>query len=559
MKKILLTILPYWSPVVPPVGLAALKSFLQPRGYKVRAVDLISKIESLKFYYDYFDVLKKYIPEEKRGNFYNIGHDLLPRHMMAHLNHEDEKEYIELVKLLIYTNYYVAVDNQCILELNGLVQGFYELLRRYFLYLLKYEKPDVVGITLYKTTLPASLFVLKLTKETYPHIKTVVGGGIFADSHAVGTPNFETLLEVSKDYLDHLFIGEGELLFLKYLRGELPASQRVYTIDDLKSETLAPGDIDIPDFSDFNVYRYGYLAATASYSCKYRCSFCNVHRFTGKFRKRDVSRTVNEMIRLSEKYKRQRFFMTDMIINPVITDLANEVIKQKVLLYYDAYYRVDDASTDIKNTSSWRQGGLYRVRLGVESGSQRILDKMRKGITVDQIKAALTSFAYSGIKTTTYWIIGHPGETEEDFQQTLDLVEELKDSIWQAECNPFRYFFNGQNCSSEWDRHRVGLYPEKAVDMLVFQDWTLDLQPSRQVTYERVHRFVEHCKKLGIPNPYLVNEACEADERWHQLHKNAAPSVMDFMGVGNYVDEMKNVKPVLAAVDTKGDDIDFNF
>jgi hypothetical protein len=87
----------------------------------------------------------------------------------------------------------------------------------------------------------------------------------------------------------------------------------------------------------------------------------------------------------------------------------------------------------------------------------------------------------------------------------------------------------------------------------------LDLQPSRQVTYERVHRFVEHCKKLGIPNPYLVNEACEADERWHQLHKNAAPSVMDFMGVGNYVDEMKNVKPVLAAVDTKGDDIDFNF
>jgi hypothetical protein len=57
--KILLTILPYWSPIVPPAGLAALKSFLQPRGYEIKAVDMNKKKESLEFYYGYFNVLKK--------------------------------------------------------------------------------------------------------------------------------------------------------------------------------------------------------------------------------------------------------------------------------------------------------------------------------------------------------------------------------------------------------------------------------------------------------------------------------------------------------------------
>jgi radical SAM superfamily enzyme YgiQ (UPF0313 family) len=390
--------------------------------------------------------------------------------MMAHLNYKDEKEYMELVKLLVYNYYYVKVEDDCIMELNKAISDFYETLGRYFLFLLGYEKPDLVGITVYRTTLPASLFILKLTKETYPHIKTVIGGGVFADSHAVGTPNFEILLEATKDYLDKIFVGQGELLFLKFLRGELPGSQRVYTLEDLDSEELDFEDIDIPDFSDFNVYKYGYLTATASISCMFQCTFRNESKFWGKFRKKNAGQVVAEMIELNKKYNRQLFFMTDSLLNPVITDLTNEIIRKNVPLYYDAYFRIDKASTNIQNTLQWRRGGLYRVRLGIESGSQRILDKMGKCISIDQVKSALSSFAHSGIKTTTYWIIGHPGETEEDFQKTLDLIEELKDYIWQAECNPFRYYFNVLNCSNEWDSYRVPLFPEKVKDMLIFQE-----------------------------------------------------------------------------------------
>jgi hypothetical protein len=558
-KKILLTILPYWSPIIPPAGIAALKSFLQPRGYRIKAVDTIAKKESLEFYYEYFDIVKKYVPPEKRGNFYNNGHDLLQNHMMAHIHYKDEKAYIELMKQAVYNHYFVNVGSDCIVELNRLLDNFYERLRRYFLFLLGFEKPDVLGITVYKTTLPASLFVLRLAREKYPHIKTVIGGGIFADSHAVGTPNFHRLLEVTGPYLDKIFIGEGELLFLEYLRGRLPQSRRVYSIADLQGERLEFEDIDTPDFTDFNVYKYGYLPATASVSCPFQCTFCNEINYWGKFRKKRAGRVVSEMIALKEKYNRQLFFMTDSLLNPVVTDLAREIIRRKAVLYYDAYFRVDDASADVRSTSLWRQGGLYRVRLGIESGSQRMLDKMGKGITVKQIKAALSSLAYAGIKTTTYWVMGHPGETEDDFQATLALIEELKDYIWQAECNPFRYFFSGHNSSGEWDRHRVALYGETAKEMFIFDECVLNVEPSREVIYDRMNRFVQHCKKLGIPNPYSTYESCEADKRWQQLHKNAAPPMLEFMGVESEIDESKYMKPVSLAVNTREDENGFDF
>ena len=146
-KKILLMVLPYWAPVLPPVGLARLKRFLQPHGYEVKVVDLIVKNEALEFYYNYFDVLKKCIPAEKRGNFKNIGHDVLRNHMMAHLNYQDEKEYIQLVKILIYKSYYVNVEDSHVGELNEVLQGYYEILEEYFLFLLDFEKPGVVGAT----------------------------------------------------------------------------------------------------------------------------------------------------------------------------------------------------------------------------------------------------------------------------------------------------------------------------------------------------------------------------------------------------------------------------
>jgi hypothetical protein len=561
--KILLMVLPYWAPVLPPVGLGRLKSFLQSHGYEIKIVDLIVKNETLEFYYGYFDVLKRCIPEEKRGNFKNIGHDVLRNHMMAHLNYQDEIEYIELVKVLLYKSYYENVADCFIRELNEVLSRYYKTLEEYFLFLLEFEEPDVVGATVYRDTIAPTMFVMKLVKEKYPQIKTVIGGGIFADSHMKGSPNYERLWEVTRDYIDKIIIGEGELLFLKYLRGELPKEQRVYTSEDINGQVLDMKDTPPPDFSDLNIRKYSHLPGTASFSCKYKCSFCNEVQFRGKYRKRDTKEAVDEMLRLYEMVElnnvnsgHQLFFMTDSLLNPIIDDLANELIKRNASLYYDGYYKVDDAAADINKTFLWRKSGLYRVRLGVESGSQKVLHLMRKGIQVEQIRRAVAGFALAGIKTTTYWVIGHPGETEEDFQKTLDMVEELKNSIYQAECNPFLYHYSGQSSSNLWEAKRMLLYPEKAKDMLIFDSWTLDMEPVREVAYERMHRFCEHCKRLGIPNPYSFKEIFDADRRWQQLQKFAVPPLDEFSEGSKHIED--NLDKRIFAQNTIQEDGNFN-
>ena len=138
---------------------------------------------------------------------------------------------------------------------------------------------------------------------------------------------------------------------------------------------------------------------------------------------------------------------------------------------------------------------------------------MSKKITVEQIKTAVSALAYAGIKTTTYWVIGHPGETEEDFQKTLDLIEELKSDIYEAETNPFWYVPNGQVNGDKWASRSTFLYPPWARDMLLIQQWVVDEEPSREVRYSRVNRFAQHCKKLGIPNPYSMIDIHHADKR----------------------------------------------
>jgi radical SAM superfamily enzyme YgiQ (UPF0313 family) len=545
--------------MIPPNGIAHLKSFLQKHDYVVKTVDVIIEEVFQQVYRDYFEELKKSIPESNWGNFYNLGHDVLQTHMMAHIFNTDMNDYIELVKLLIYNTYYYQVDRNTISKLVGLMDHFYTRMKSYYLDLLKKEKPSVAGFTAYRATLPATIFVCRLIKEVDPSIKTVIGGGIFVDICALGTENFQLFSEGTKNYIDAMIVGQGELLFLKYLRGELPAEKRVYTKADIKGEILHFKDVRLADFSDFDLDRYNYLPATASDSCPNVCSFCSSRRYYGEFREKDVKQTVEEMLTLHQQYGHQLFFMTDSMLNTVITGMTGELVKSESSVYYDAYFRIDTYSANIENTMLWRRGGLYRVRIGAESGAQHVLDMMGKNITPRQIKASLSALAYAGIKTTTYWMIGHPGETEEDFQQTLDLLEEMKDDIYQAEANVFKYHSAIQAADDHWKEHLRSIYPERYQHMLLFRYNTLNLQPLREEVYQRAYRFEEHRRKLGVPNPYSLNQYVKADERWAHLHKNAAPPILKFLSKKEYINENKKIEDLKLAQNTRQENVDFSF
>jgi radical SAM superfamily enzyme YgiQ (UPF0313 family) len=386
-----------------------------------------------------------------------------------------------------------------------------------------------------------------------------MGGGVFATILAPGSPNLEFFLEKTIDYIDKIIIGEGELLFYKYLRNQLDPAQRVYTLKDIHSRVLDIEKTDIPDFSDFDLPGYPYLPAFSSRSCPFSCSFCTETVQWGKYRKKSSTRLVRELTALYKKHGRQLFYMCDSLLNPTINDFAKELLKSDTAIYWDGYLRADRQACDPDNLLLWRRGGFYRTWLGLESGSPNVLELMNKKITVHRTRKVVSGLANVGIKTSTLWLIGFPGETEEDFRQTLALIEELKDDIYEVWCSPFTYYLTGQVKSGGWTEKSRLLYPVEAKDLLIVQSWTLDLEPARETVYSRMNRFLKHCRELGIPSPVSMADIYKADKRWQELHQDAVPAVADFKMSGAYIDECKYVQPPALLKKTIRDDGDFAF
>lgn len=530
-EKILLMLAPFWAPLIPPLGSSCIKSYIKKNGYKnVKVIDANLEPQLWEMSSKYLNMLKKFIPEEKKGNFNMVAYDVFMNHLMVHINYDNEVKYIELMSTLVQTNFFVTITEGQIKELNGIVEKFYILYKEYILELINKEKPVVLGMTVYSLSLAASIFTFRIVKEYFPEIMTVMGGGVFADQLDIASPNFEVFLEKTP-FIDRIIIGEGEVLFLKLLRNELAEQKKVYTLKDINNEVIDLSDIDLPDYSDLNVEKYTQLASYTSRSCPYQCSFCSETVQWGKYRKKDAKKVADELITLKGMYERSLFLLGDSLVNPIVTELAEEMSKRNENIYWDAYLRADKPVCDPANTILWRRGGFYRARLGIESGSQNVLNLMNKKITPQQIKQALQSLAQAGIKTTTYWVIGHPGETEEDFQETLEILKECKDNIYEADWHPFYFFPTGQTSSESWkSENKIKLlYPEDATDMLLTQTWVLETKPGREEIYDRLRRFEKCCKDVGIPNPYSLRDIYLADERWKDLHDNAVPSLVDLI------------------------------
>jgi hypothetical protein len=558
-EKILLVLLPFWEPLIPPIGISCLKSYLTGHGYQVKTVDSNVVDQFGVLYKKYFDTLKSYLPQDKWGNFYNIGKDLLRNHLMAHINYTDETEYIQLVKELVFQTFFSEANETQVRNLNEILTVFITTLETYIHSLLKAENPTVLGLSVYRGNVPASLFAFRITRKYYPHIRTVMGGGVFADQLAVGSPDLEFFLAQTKEYIDALIIGEGEILFHKYLSGEFPADKRLYTLGDIDNVTLDISTVDTPDFSDFELQHYPSLALYASRSCPFQCSFCSETLQWGNYRKKKVARVVQDAVQLYRQHGFQLFLMSDSLLNPVIMDFANELLKTDVSIYWDGYLRIDNHTCDIDTTLLWRQAGFYRARLGVESGSPKVLNLMDKRITVEQTRQAVSSLARAGIKTTTYWLVGYPGETEDDFQQTLDLIEYLKDDIYEAWCNLYWYYPGGQVKSGDLAEESVLLYPEKAKDMLIIQTRVITGEPSKEVMVQRLFRFIDHCQRLGVPTIYSMHDINKADERWQRLHKNATPPLVKFISRDAYITENRDIKKISFAQNTLTQKLDFDF
>jgi Radical SAM superfamily/Condensation domain len=518
-NKVLLVKPPFFTPWTPPLGIGILKSYLEQHGFSVKCLDYNTDAALWGTHHKYFRALRgapTHAEKMRDGGYTELWY-ILQAHMLAYLNGAEPATCAVMMREVIST--YGLKPSPDMIEVLA------SILTQYFNRLealtdgLDLSGFSVVGTSAYTTSLASSLFFLRQIKQKAPHITTVMGGGVFVDDLALGSDNLNTLLE-EYPFVDHLILGEGEPLMLKLLQGEL-SHKRVISVADVGGKTLNIKDVPVPNFSDFNMSDYYQLSIEGARSCPFQCQFCSETIQWGEYRKKPIEQFVEQVIYLVQKYNNNQFFMGDSLMNPYITGFARELLKRDARIVYDGYLRADKPVTGRDRVMEWARSGLYRVRLGIESGSMRVLELMNKMATPQVISEALKSLAQAGIRTTTYWIVGFPGETEDDFQDTLQFIREHHRFIYELEAHPYEYFPYGQIGSRLY--RSTSRYSQEVTDVIKFKSWDVaDTNVSASEKYERLRRISGLARELGLPNIYTMAERYEAEERWQQLYPLAS-------------------------------------
>jgi radical SAM superfamily enzyme YgiQ (UPF0313 family) len=300
---------------------------------------------------------------------------------------------------------------------------------------IRETNPSLIGFTMLT---PSHSFCLNVVKEVREDYMIVAGG-----PHASALPQQlaqegfivvrgegeNTILDLVtqkplKDIEGITYMGEDGLIH--HNPNRLPISD----LDSIPfpARYLLPNNgVDQPYRSAASRYAT-WATVLTSRGCPYSCYYCNKNIFSHRFRSRSPENVVNEIEILVKKYSVKEIDIADDAFN---FDLkrAETILDMIVEKKLDIYLRATNGLRVDKITPSFltkfkKAGGDY-IAYGVESGSQEVLDRIPKGITLDQIKHTVELTKKAKIRVAGFFMFGLLGDTPVTMQQTIDFAKEL--------------------------------------------------------------------------------------------------------------------------------------
>ena len=299
---------------------------------------------------------------------------------------------------------------------------------------LKEFQPDYLLINVATPTFKNDLSSLTIAKEICPDIITIAKGAAFL------TVAFEVMY-FQKD-LDLILFGEPEETLREVLEGkEFSKILGLYYRDDLRAKFTGPrpfiDNLDKLPFParhlvDNNIYRRPdnnkvQAVIKVSRGCPFHCFFCLATPVSGaKVRKRSPENIIEEIRECVDKYGITNFLFWSDIFNidkDWVMELCQKIIDSGLKITWSANTRADTADEEMAN--KMYEAGCRLVSIGVESGSQEMLDKIGKRITLDDVRLTVKIFKKAGIRIYNYFVIGLPWEDEDTVEDTIDFAIEL--------------------------------------------------------------------------------------------------------------------------------------
>jgi anaerobic magnesium-protoporphyrin IX monomethyl ester cyclase len=292
---------------------------------------------------------------------------------------------------------------------------------------------DIVGFSLYLTNLLSSLYMIDQLKKKRPNIKIVVGGPeAFNDW-------FEYLvykdLKFPEGIIDYRITGEGEqeLLTLMENYKTIKPSKSMITFGGFQSK-LDLNELPFPDYSDYDLSLYQHpegASIETSRGCVAQCSFC-AETWFWKYRFRTSDRVIDEMKHQISQYGTRRFWFVDSLANGAFKEFKNlvhKIIDDGLDIRWNSYARCD-GRMDLELFHKIAESGCMSLSFGVESGSEKVLDDMKKKVKVWEIENNLRDGHLAGLKNHANWVVGFPTEGPAEFLHSLHVLHNTRKWIF---------------------------------------------------------------------------------------------------------------------------------
>ncbi len=242
-----------------------------------------------------------------------------------------------------------------------------------------------------------------------------------------------TLLEMVESLLGNSEKDPGEIAGLAYFDPIRRTMNRTAPRPLMRNLDVLPSPardlVDIGRYKEIWKQAHGYfsLNLVSSRGCPYRCNWCAKPIYGDSYHSRSAGSVAREMEKLKFQYDADHLWFADDTFglqSKWVEELAGHVEQRHAAVPFKMQCRADLMKESTVN--ALRRAGCAEVWMGVESGSQNILDAMEKGLQVEQVCLAAENLRRAGIRPCFFLQFGYPGETWVDIRKTVDLVRRTR-------------------------------------------------------------------------------------------------------------------------------------
>lgn len=252
--------------------------------------------------------------------------------------------------------------------------------------------------------------------------------------------------------------------------------QKIGNLDELPLPNR--NKIDLASYLEMWKTNHGYstISVSTQRGCPYTCKWCSTAVYGQSYRRRSPEKVVEELIALKHLYQPDKIWFVDDVFtvsHKWLSAFRDEVKSKNALVPFECITRADRLTEDA--IVMLKEAGCFRVWIGAESGSQKILDAMDRRVDATQVQKMIRTANAHHIETGTFIMVGYPGENDEDIVQTLHHLKTANPDIFTI---TITYPIKGTALDNEVEILKKPL-----------QDWknTTDRQADFQRTYPSLY------------------------------------------------------------------------